>query len=169
MKEIDIKKYECKPFVMFSNEWMALSAGNNAMTIAWGHFGSLWERETHDNRLSTMIVYVRPSRYTKQMLEKNEYFSLCTFNDKKILGYLGSRSGKREDKIKGTGLTPVYDQHAIYYKEAKEVFILKKLYHASLEKEGFCDPELVAFNYPQSDFHEMYVGEVIKIMRNENS
>ena len=46
MKEIDINNFTTDPFVDFGKNWMALTAGNkekgfNAMTIAWGHIGSL--------------------------------------------------------------------------------------------------------------------------------
>ena len=69
-KEIPIDQLQLNPFTAFGRDWMALAAGNetdgcNAMTIAWGHFGSLWERGSHTNRLPTAICYVRPSRYSR--------------------------------------------------------------------------------------------------------
>lgn len=95
MKEVDVKSLQVNPFTLFGEDWMALAAGMketgyNAMTVAWGHLGSVWERETHQNRLPTAICYVRPSRYTKTLLDREEYFTLSHFapEQKKALGYL---------------------------------------------------------------------------------
>ena len=75
-----------------------------------GHLGSLWERGTHANRLPTAIAYVRPNRQTKEFMDKEELFTLCTFSSeyKKSLGYIGSHSGRDGDKIAPAGLTPVF-------------------------------------------------------------
>ena len=171
MKEIDINHFMTDPFVDFGKNWMALTAGNkergfNAMTIAWGHIGSLWERDQHTNRLPTLICYVRPSRYTKKFIDSEEYFTVTAFDEeyRRSLAYLGTHSGKDEDKINKAGLTPVFDQGTTYFREGKLVYICKKLYHAPLVEKGFIDKGIVDFNYPKRDFHEMYVGEIIKIL-----
>lgn len=171
MYEISIEDINLNPFTDFGVEWMALAAGNakdsyNAMTIAWGHFGSLWERGNHANRLPTAICYVRPSRYTKEFMDKEPYFSFSCFNSKyhKNLGYLGSHSGRDGDKIKAAKLTPQFAYNTVYFSEAKTVYICRKLYHAPLIESGFAEKELIDFNYPARDFHEMYVGEIIKIL-----
>lgn len=74
------------------------------MTIAWGHIGCLWERNTHSNRLPTIICYVRPCRYTKRFLDNEEYFSVTAFDEnyRKVLGYIGTHSGRDIDKIAST-------------------------------------------------------------------
>lgn len=173
MKEIAIKDLTVQPFTAFGSDWMALAAGTeagyNAMTIAWGHFGSLWERGSHANRLPTAICYVRPGRYTKEFLDKEPYFTLSCFGggQKKALGYLGSHSGRDGDKAAAAGLTPVFLDRCVYFAEAETVYICRKLYHAPLVEEGFADQELISFNYPNRDFHEMYVGEIVKMLKRE--
>lgn len=174
MREIAINELDLQPFTVFGSDWMALAAGTketgyNAMTVAWGHFGSLWERESHSNRLPTAICYVRPSRYTKEFLDREPYFTLSCFGKehKKALGYLGSHSGRDEDKIAIAGLTPIFFDRTVYFEEAKAVYICRKLYHAPLVEEGFVDKGLVPFNYPHRDFHKMYIGEVIKVLVQE--
>lgn len=89
-KEVNIAEFQTKPFEIFGKDFMALCAGSeqngcNAMTIAWGHLGSLWERGSHANRLPTVTCFVRPSRYTRKFMDNEPYFALCTFNsdDKK--------------------------------------------------------------------------------------
>ncbi len=171
MREINIKELQINPMTIFGDDWLALSAGNKesgvgTMCIAWGHLGSLWERETHANRLPTAVCYVRSSRHTKEFMDKEELFTLCSFDPKykKALGYLGSHSGRDGDKITPAGLTPVYADGTVYFAEAKLVCICRKLYHAPLMEEGFVDKGLIDFNYPQKDFHEMYVGEIVKTL-----
>lgn len=173
-KELPIDQLQLNPFTAFGTDWMALAAGNevdgcNAMTIAWGHFGSLWERKSHANRLPTAICYVRPSRYTKEFMDKEKLFTLCAFapEQKKVLGILGSRSGRDGDKIAAAGLTTMCVDGTVAFAEAKMVYVCRKLYHAPLLESGFADKELVDFNYPKRDFHEMYVGEVIKVLVND--
>lgn len=170
-KEISIKELKLNPFSDFGNNWMALCAGNqengyNAMTIAWDHFGSLWERNTHVNRLPTAICYVRPTRYTKEFIDKNDFFTLSCFDEshKKKLAYLGSHSGRDGDKIKAANLTPIFLDDTTYFKEAKMVYVCKKIYHAPLVADGFTNQELIDFNYPNRDFHEMYIGKIVKIL-----
>ena len=168
MKEISIKDIKLNPVTMFGDNWAVLTAGNknsgcNAMTIAWGNIGTLWERKSHSNRLPVMTVYVRPSRYTKKFIDSESYFTVSTLDNKKALGYLGSHTGQNEDKIQNAGLTPIYVDGTAAIKEAEIVFVCRKLYNAPLIKDGFVDRELIDFNYPDFDFHEMYVGEIIKV------
>ena len=61
---------------------------------------------------------------------------------KKTLGYLGSHSGKNEDKIQATGLTPVFSDGTTYFKEANMVFICRKLYQAPLLEKGYIDKKM---------------------------
>lgn len=174
--EVSYKDVSMNPFTEFGEDWLALAVGSgeassNAMTIAWGHFGTLWERGTHANRLPTAVCYVRPSRYTKKLLDSEEKFALCGFgaSHRKALGYLGSHSGRDGEKYHAAGLTPIFAEGTTYFAEARRVYICRKLYSAPLAEAGFADRELVEFNYPARDFHTMYVGEIVKILENEGS
>ncbi len=97
-------------------------------------------------------------------------FTLSHFapEQKKALGYLGSHSGRNGDKIEKSGLTPVFADGTIYFAEADMVFICRRLYQSTLLKRGFSDKELIDFNYPERDFHEMYVGEIFKVLVKDN-
>ena len=75
----------------------------NTMTIGWGKIGIEWGRPI-------FIVYVRHSRYTKQLLEESGEFTVnvpLTVGDQEILGYCGTKSGRDTDKIRDKGLTIV--------------------------------------------------------------
>ena len=110
MKEVNYKDMKFNPFNLLGKEWMLVSAGNeqdgcNTMTISWGHLGCLW-----GNNDPTAVIYLRPSRYTKTFVDKEEYFTLCVMDKsfKKQMAYLGSVSGRDEDKITKAGLTKVF-------------------------------------------------------------
>lgn len=47
------------------------------------------------------------------------------------------------------------------------VLVCRKLYQAPLLEEGFVDKGLIDFNYPKKDFHEMYIGEILKVLVQE--
>jgi len=176
MKEISIEDLTLNPFTVFGRDWMALAVGNeqdgcNAMTVSWGQLGALWERGSHSNRLPTAVCYVRPSRYTKAWMEREEMFTLCHFDSshRKALGYLGSHSGRDGDKLAAAGLTPVFEFDTIYPAEADLVFICRKLYSQDLADACFADREIVDFNYPERDFHIMYIGEIVKVLKREEN
>ncbi len=77
-------------------------------------------------------------------------------------------SGRNGDKIEKSGLTPVFADGTIYFAEADMVFICRRLYQSTLLERGFSDKELIDFNYPERDFHEMYVGEILKVLVKDN-
>lgn len=174
MKELAVEELELNPHELFGKNWMALAAGTkehgyNAMTIAWGHLGSIWAGEDRQGTMPTAICYVRPSRYTKEFMDSEPYFSLNALapERKRALGYLGSHSGRDGDKLEAAGLTPAFDEAdggVMYLAEAKLVFVCRTLYHAPLVEEGFVDEGLVNLNYPERDFHEMYVGEIVRVL-----
>ena len=176
MKEINYKEMRFNPFNLIGGEWMLVTAGDensslqakrpkgravNTMTASWGHLGCLWG---HND--PTAVIYLRPSRYTKEFVDREGYFSLCVMDKsfKKQMAYLGSVSGRDEDKIGKAGLTPVYADNTVYFEEAKLVLICKKLYQSELQESGFLYQETIDENYPQRDFHTMYVGKIEKVM-----
>ena len=168
-KEADIRELNLNPVVTIADEWMLLSAGNeqngyNTMTVSWGHMGAIWGKGR-----PTVVAYVRPQRYTKEFMDREEYFTLSVFDEeyKRQLAYLGSHSGRDGDKIKETGLSPVFEDSTFYFGEAKMVFVCRKLYQAPLKEEGFVDKSLIEENYPQKDYHEMYIGEIVKVLVRE--
>ena len=169
MKQINYKDMQFNPFNLIGGDWMLVTAGNeqtgcNTMTVSWGHLGCLWG---HND--PSAVIYIRPSRYTKKFVDAESYFTLSVLDGsyKKQLAYLGSVSGRDEDKIFKAGLTPVYADGAVYFKEAKMVLVCRKMYAQELKEEGFFYQETLDQSYPQRDFHTMYVGKIEKILVNE--
>lgn len=168
MKEISVSELNINPMTMIAKEWMLVTAGNkergyNTMTASWGHLGSIWG---HGGGLPTAVIYLRPQRYTKEFVDREELFTLCVFPEeyKKALGYLGRVSGRDEDKVAKTGLTPVFDGDTTYFAEAKLVLVCRKLYQATLTEEGFHDKSILDEHYPTRDLHDMYIGQIVKVL-----
>lgn len=170
MKEVNYKDLNINPFNLIGGEWMLVTAGNeqdgcNTMTASWGGLGCLWG---HNDPVAT--IYIRPSRYTKTFIDKEDRFTLCIMDKsfKKQMAYLGSVSGRDEDKIANVGLTPVYIDNTTYFAEAKLVLICKKLYAQELTENGFFYPETIEQSYPLRDYHTMYIGKIEKVLVRDN-
>lgn len=165
MKEIDYRKLEMNPSSLIGDKWMLISAGHEGdygtMTASWGHLGAIWG---HGTGMSTSVIYIRPQRNTKKYVDKEEYYSLCFFEEKyrKDLAYLGSHSFAKEDKVSKTELHPNFSLEAPYFEEASLILICRKLYVGELKEENFLDKEVMEDNYPRRDFHSVYIGEIVK-------
>ncbi len=168
MKEIPVGELTMNPMTLIGREWMLVTAGTedrgyNTMTASWGHLGSIWG---HGGGMPTSVIYIRPQRYTKEFLDREELYTLSFFPEdyKKQLGYLGSHSGRDEDKVATVGLTPVFDEGCTWFAEAKLVLVCRKLYRAPLVEEGFLDRAVLEENYPQRDLHDLYVGQILRVL-----
>jgi flavin reductase (DIM6/NTAB) family NADH-FMN oxidoreductase RutF len=166
MKEISVSELQLNPMTMIAKEWMLVTAGNarhgyNTMTASWGHLGSIWG---HGGGLPTAVVYLRPQRYTKEFVDREELFTITVFSEeyRKALGYLGSHSGRDGDKVAAAGLTPVFEEDFTTFAEAKLTLVCRKLYRGSINADGFVDQSIIAEHYPKSDFHDFYIGQIIK-------
>lgn len=160
-KEVDVKSLIGNVFKMLDDEWMLITAGTkesfNTMTASWGSFGILWN-------LPIAIAFVRPQRYTFGFMNSNDQFTLSFFNRefKNILNFCGQHSGKKVDKVKETGLIPFYTPcGSISFEQAKLIFECRKIYNEDLKSDKFVDKEILHVNYPNKDFHRLFIGEVI--------
>jgi len=150
-----------KVFEDFS-EMALVTAGTpddfNTMTIGWGALGTIWGKPA-------CTVYVRPSRYTLEFMDKYEYFTVSLFDGhKKELGYLGYHSGRDEDKVAKVGFTPVKAGESVGFKEAREILVCRKMYKQFMDKEAF--PAEVADKFYSGEdadnIHYMFIGEVVE-------
>lgn len=170
LKEIPYQDIRINPMTAFGDDWAALATGgegdSNAMTIAWGELGSLWDRVHQHGCIPVATVFVRPQRYTHEFMDREDTFSISFLGPehKRALGYLGSHSGRDGDKYGPAGLTPIYDDGTTYFAEARLVLVCRKLYADVLKEQGFVDRAIMERNYPERDFHTVYVGEIVKAL-----
>ena len=73
---------------------------DNPMTIGWGSIGVEWGKPL-------FTAYVRPCRYTHEMIEATGEFTVNVpmGNVKNILGFCGTKSGRDTDKVAELCLT----------------------------------------------------------------
>lgn len=167
MKEVNIEALKFNPFTMIGKEWCLIGARNkdrfNAMTASWGGVGVIWNK-------NIITIYVRPQRYTREFIDASEHFTVSFFDSsyKKALGIYGSKSGRDINKEKETGLTRVDDNEYSYLKEAKLVFECKKVYRGNIDPTGILMSEDDVKNYPEKDYHIIYMGEITKVLEDHN-
>lgn len=166
MKEINVRDINENVVKLIANDWALLTAkdgeGCNPMTVSWGGIGELWGKDT-------ATVYVRESRYTKGLIDNETHFSLCFLKEenKDALKFCGSKSGRDYDKVKETGLTPVYDENAPYFAESKIVLICRKMACQLLDENSFIDGDIMEKWYSDHDMHYIYFAEIEKVLISE--
>ncbi len=163
-KEITAKEIKKNLISAIADEWMLISAGNkngyNMMTASWGFLGEMWGADT-------AVAMIRPQRYTMDFVEKEDYFSLSFYGDKKdIHKVCGSLSGRDVNKTEMTGLIPVFTDNTVYFEEARLVLICKKQYMQTLKEECFIDKDPLKW-YKDNDFHNMIFGKIEKVLVKE--
>lgn len=163
MNEISPNTLSKTPFEMIGKDWMLLTSGDenkyNTMTASWGGLGVLWNK-------NVVFAFVRPQRFTYEFMKENDYFS-CSFFDEKYreaLAYCGKYSGRDVDKAKECNLTPDFSENAPYFNEADTVIICKKLYVQQMDECSIIDESIKA-NYNGDDYHHVFVGEIVKILK----
>jgi flavin reductase (DIM6/NTAB) family NADH-FMN oxidoreductase RutF len=147
-------------FKLLNKDWMLITAGEpehyNTMTASWGGFGILWNRPI-------CFCVIRPQRYTYEFMEQAENFTLSFFGDgyRSALNLCGSRSGRDVNKAEAAGLTPVAGvlPQTTQFNESRLVIACRKIYFQDLDPSHFLDPS-IDDNYPQKDYHRMYLGEI---------
>ena len=163
-KALDLEKdWDENPFTWFKGQGLLLAVGdkdnNNAMTIGWGALGNVWSKLGPN----TVTVYVAEGRYTYEFMEKYDYFTVMAFDkeDARILGYMGTHSGRDGDKAAHLGLHTLYtDNGTPYYEEAALVLECKILYRAPFLKEGMSEEVKKFYEKFDAGVHHMYIGNV---------
>lgn len=162
MRPIDIHSLKENIFTAIGKDWMLITAGDrensNTMTASWGGLGVLWNK-------NVATIYVRPTRYTYEFLEKSDYFTLAFFGDewRDALTLCGTKSGREIDKVNECGFSLAYGAgDAPYYQEARLVLVCKKVYAQDMKPEYFLDATVDERHYPEKDYHRMYIGEILE-------
>jgi flavin reductase (DIM6/NTAB) family NADH-FMN oxidoreductase RutF len=172
-KTLRPEQFGRNPFTMISKEWLLITAESgaktpgaenekpalNTMTASWGGLGHIWGK---------YVVYfvIKPQRYTKSFVDAAANVSICVLPEewRDTLNYLGTVSGRDEDKIAKARLTVCRENGVPYFAEAHTVFICKKLFAQPFVEASFLDPAIIPSMYPQKDFHTMYIAGIEKIL-----
>lgn len=162
MKQITPKEIVGNPFSMLDEQWALVTAADgeiaNPMTVSWGGLGVIWSKPV-------ATVYIRPQRYTHDLLEKEEYFTVSFYGEEQrnALRLCGTKSGREMDKAAASGLTLVKEDGFCYYADAELVLCCKKIYRDRIRPEGILSDDDEKC-YPEKDYHDVYFGEIVKVL-----
>jgi flavin reductase (DIM6/NTAB) family NADH-FMN oxidoreductase RutF len=163
VEPISIDNLCLPPVHLWWDQWMLLTSGDlqrgvyNTMTVAMGSIGAIWE-------MPLAMVVVRPSRYTYDLIDNFETFTLTAFAEtyRPMLEYMGTESGRDQDKISRSGLTPVACEKvaAPTFKEAELTIACRKIYWHDIDPTHFLD-KAIDKKFPLKDYDRIYFGEIL--------
>jgi flavin reductase (DIM6/NTAB) family NADH-FMN oxidoreductase RutF len=152
------------PFKFNDNNWALLTAQKddtvNTMTISWGGVTYIWGR-------TCAVLYVRESSFTRELIDSSKRLSLSFLDRGEFAGvrdYLGSASGRHEDKIAGSGLHVNYFEDIPFIDEAGSVIICRVLYRQKMVEDCFMNGRVLADHYRNEDYHYTYIAEIKRVM-----
>lgn len=135
----------------------------NTMTIGWGTLGIEWGKPI-------CTVFVRESRFTKELLDKNPEFTLNVPMDgdcREILKLCGTKSGRELDKIGALGLT-LEESEAVSAPGIRELPLTlecKVIYRQDQDPAAMNEDTLSHYpktpEFPEGDFHTAYYGQIV--------
>ncbi len=138
-----------------------LMVNGNPMTIGWGQFGVLWGKPTFS-------VYVRFSRYTHDLLDNSDTFTVSvpypgTMTE--ALAFCGTRSGRDIDKMSElhASLFPARFGGQSGYAGCRFHIECRILFRTDLDEHLLEDPALLSRYYADGDPHTMLVGEILGV------
>lgn len=138
-----------------------LMVDGNPMTIGWGQFGVLWNKPT-------FTVYVRKSRYTHDLLDRVNTFTVSVPKEGtlgKELAFCGTKSGRDVQKIETLQASLFRNRFGAqdgfdgcqFHIECRIVF------RADMDEKALEDGALRNRFYAGGDPHTMYVGEILGV------
>ncbi len=163
-QSVDPKSLDLNVFSAIGEKWMLITAGTaercNTMTASWGGLGVIWGAPA-------ATCYIRPQRYTKEFVDREEYFTLAFFPEeyRKQLSLCGSKSGRDVDKVKECGFTvKTAACGAPYFEEAELVLVCRKRFAQEMDPNNM-PQEIREKWYPQQDYHTLYIGEIVEVLK----
>jgi len=140
---------------------LTTASGNelNVMTISWGTLGYEWGK-------NIITIYIRNSRYTKELLDKSMEFTINIpdkHSDKKVIGYCGTKSGRNVDKFAELNLTKV-NSDIINTPGIKEfpITLECKVIFKQEQNQNLISNEIKNEFYKDDNYHTVYYGEIVK-------
>lgn len=135
----------------------------NTMTIGWGTLGIQWGKPI-------FIAFVRESRHTKALVEKNGEFTINVPYgqfDKTILSLCGTRSGRDMDKIAELGLH-LEEPETVSVPGIKELPLTlecKVIYKQDQDPAAINEENTARYypkneEFPEGDYHTAYYGQI---------
>ena len=163
-----IDMLEWNPIQKVADEGIAIVAEAdgivNAMSSHNGGVGHMWGK-------NVVYAFLRNTRYTKELLDKSEYFSACFFDmseksNVQLMKVLDQLSGRNEDKLHLCHVNIEHALNAPYIDEANFIILCRKIAAVPMTENTILDEKILNENYTAKhldDFHTMYIGEILDI------
>ena len=140
----------------------AAEGEKDTMVIGWGHIGVIWGRPV-------FVAYVRESRHTKSLVDKNGEFTINTPLapiDKNIIAVCGTKSGRDIDKFAELGLE-TEEGMTVSVRGIRQLPLTLecKVIYRQDQDSSLLHPDVVERYYKpgtrnEGDYHTMYFGEI---------
>lgn len=147
---------------VFGTNGFFLTAGKdkpNSMTVGWGMVGVMFRKKV-------VVMPVRKSRYTKEIMDKEDCFSISIpkKNMDKELIYFGNNSGRDVDKYKemNVSLEKCRNIDTSVIKECGYFIECKKLAVTELTTDFMDEKVKDTFYKANTNNHFLFIGEVIE-------
>ncbi|WP_033153604.1 flavin reductase [Pseudobutyrivibrio ruminis] len=163
-----INMLEWNPIQKLADDGIAIVAEAdgkaNATSSHNGGVGHIWGKHV-------VYAFLRNTRYTKELLDKSEYFSACFFdmNDKnnvQLMKVLDQLSGRNEDKLRLCHVDVEHAMNVPYIDDANFIILCRKIAAVPMTENTILDENILNTNYTErhlDDFHTMYIGEILDI------
>lgn len=154
---------ELNPFEKIGKDWMLVTAGDekkvNTMTASWGGMGVMWGKDV-------VFVGIRQTRYTKEFVDTQGTFSLSFPMEsyRKEMKFLGTVSGRDEDKITESGLHVGFEDGIPYIDEANLVLLCRAMSATELSMKDMLDAGIEGQWYADGNIHTLYIAEITKVL-----
>jgi flavin reductase (DIM6/NTAB) family NADH-FMN oxidoreductase RutF len=129
----------------------------NIITLGWIQLGIIWSKPV-------VSILVRPSRYSYQLLNKHNEFSVNVLSNKydKEIAFCGANSGSYCDKFLETGLNKIRSSkiNISSIKEADIIIECQTVHTTNVIPENLNDV-LLSKNYPKGDYHTIFTGIIL--------
>lgn len=139
---------------------VALGDKVNTMTVGWTTLGRMWNKPI-------CVVPVRFSRYTRQLIQEADSFTLSVPLDgnlREALAYCGSKSGRDVDKFRELDLKQrpgtVVSSPGI---DGCDIIVECRVVHKQTLEPLNLAPEIKDKWYVDDDYHILFYGEVVKV------
>ena len=131
----------------------------NAMTINWGFIGQIWKKPT-------FIALVRDSRYTHELIEAADSFTISIPFDKSMypaLAICGSKSGRDINKEEAAGISfvPAKAVSSPIVGGCNQYYECKISYTNTIPLDKLA-LEVKEEWYSDNDYHDVYYGEIVE-------
>ena len=166
-KQISPEEITDNVFTLVGKDFYVITAGkedqSNSMTGSGGGMGLLF-------RKPTIWCLIRSDRYTLEMIQKEQTYTLSYFPNKykEQMYFLGSKSGRDSAKMKEVELTPVQTPSGdMSFKEARLIIECQLMQITTPDPCDFYTQEAKdyieeAYN-EESDYRKYVFGEITRV------